>query len=83
MRAIVVDFHEFNSAREVHAFLSEKLGFPAYYGHNLDALYDMLTTLSEDVCITVVHAGQDFEKGFDAVFSDAAECGRHFFCTGV
>ena len=28
---------------ELHRVLSTTLGFPVYYGHNLDALYDMLT----------------------------------------
>lgn len=82
MKAIVLDFHEFDTAREAHAYLAEHLDFPAYYGHNLDALYDCLTELSEDVCVTVVESGKAFERGFEQVFLDAAEDGRHFFCTG-
>lgn len=31
------------SRQELHGYLAEKLGLPAYYGRNLDALYDLLT----------------------------------------
>ncbi len=82
MRAIILDFHEFHTSREVHGYLAAKLDFPDYYGHNLDALYDMLTEISEDTCITVVCAGQPYEEGFITVFEDAAQGNRHFFLTG-
>ncbi len=39
----------------VHDWFAEKLSFPAYYGRNLDALYDLLTAYSEELEITVVH----------------------------
>ena len=82
MRAIVLDFHEFDSPRAVHEYLADRLGFPAYYGCNLDALHDVLTDLSEDTCVTVVSAEKPFERGFRAVLQDAAAENRHFFCTG-
>ncbi len=31
----------------LHDMLSEKLNFPEWYGRNLDALYDMLTSCGE------------------------------------
>lgn len=82
MKAVMVDFHDFESAREVHEYLADHLDFPDYYGKNLDALYEVLTELSEDSCVTAVRSGKPFEAGFFAVFRDAAEEGRHFFCTG-
>lgn len=33
--------------RRAHEYLKRKLRFPDYYGKNLDALWDMLSTLSE------------------------------------
>ena len=35
----------------LHDQIQEKLGFPEYYGRNLDALYDMLTSLPESTVI--------------------------------
>ena len=32
----------------LHTALSEGLGFPAWYGQNLDALYDLLTDGARD-----------------------------------
>ena len=37
----------------LHAALSEGLGFPAWYGRNLDALYDLLTEPTEPVTLTI------------------------------
>ena len=35
----------------LHENLAVALGFPVWYGHNLDALYDCLTDLSEDTLL--------------------------------
>ena len=42
----------------IHEQLAQTLHFPDFYGRNLDALYDCLTELREDVTFTVqnVHA---------------------------
>lgn len=37
----------------LHAALAEGLGFPAWYGRNLDALYDVLTDIREGVTLTI------------------------------
>ena len=37
----------------LHTALSEGLGFPAWYGRNLDALYDLLTEPTEPATLTV------------------------------
>lgn len=39
--------------REAHEHLAEQLGFPEYYGKNLDALHDLLTERGEDTEIIV------------------------------
>ena len=37
----------------LHTALAEGLGFPAWYGRNLDALYDLLTEPMEPVTLTI------------------------------
>jgi len=39
----------------LHDQLAEKFAFPAYYGRNLDALYDLLTAYPQQVSVTLIH----------------------------
>ena len=38
---------------ELHDLFAQMLSFPDWYGRNLDALHDCMTSLNEDVNITV------------------------------
>lgn len=40
---IILDGKRMTSKEEAHAYLQKALDLPAYYGRNLDALYDCLT----------------------------------------
>jgi len=44
---IQLDGHLMTDKASVHDQLQERLSLPGYYGRNLDALYDLLTSLSE------------------------------------
>ena len=44
MRQIVLNGEEFTSKENFHNLIKKQLGFPEYYGNNLDALWDSLTT---------------------------------------
>lgn len=46
MKTVIIRERDFQSAEQLHAFLRDELGFPAYYGGNLAALSDCL----EDIC---------------------------------
>ena len=37
---LLIDPNAFVNSREACRYLGQELGFPAYYGENLDALYD-------------------------------------------
>ena len=43
--SFTVDCHRMTSRAAVHDTLARTFAFPAYYGRNLDALYDCLTAL--------------------------------------
>lgn len=40
------------SLEAIYTFLQENLGFPSYFGHNLDALFDCATSdITQPVCL--------------------------------
>ncbi len=56
MKKITIDFGGPDAAaalsrREIHEYIAEKMDFPPYYGHNLDALYDCLTDICEPTAV--------------------------------
>lgn len=58
MKKITLDFGGLTSAaaltrREIHEYIAEKMAFPEYYGHNLDALYDCLTDITEPTAVGI------------------------------
>lgn len=67
-----------NTRENAHKYLAKKCGFPDYYGKNLDAAYDYLTSIA-DTEITIKYALSleenlgEYGKIFLSVFSDAAE----------
>jgi ribonuclease inhibitor len=78
MKRIVLDGKEMTSRKQAHLYIKEKMGFPEYYGCNLDALADCLSEISEKKKI-VLKNFKEFEenlgaysKGFVRVFEDMA-----------
>ena len=69
MKTIILDGNEIISMSDIHNIFSEELNFPEYYGRNLDALYDCLSDVSEEVEIIIENKaeleedlGVSFEK---------------------
>lgn len=58
MKQITLDGNILADAAQVHDYLKEHLGFPEYYGKNLDALHDCLGDL-EDMEITIIAPKED------------------------
>lgn len=54
---VVIDGSLMTDREHVHAQLQERLSLPAYYGKNLDALYDLLSVWREPLEMKVVHWG--------------------------
>lgn len=49
MKRALIDGRSCRDKQALHQQLKDQLVFPDYYGKNLDALYDMLSTAQEEV----------------------------------
>lgn len=49
MKTIIIDGNEIISMSDIHSIFAEELDFPEWYGKNLDALYDCLGDVTEEV----------------------------------
>jgi len=83
MRYIVMDFAGKSTKEGIQETIRASLNAPEYYGNNLDALYDVLTSQKEDVIIDidgideVAEDIKDYvQKVFD-VIKDAAEATKN------
>ena len=79
MKFAIIDGNAVTSMEEIHKSLAEQLGFPEWYGGNLDALHDCLTDLHEEADVSIIHSdalletlGPAFVR-LSRVLSDAAE----------
>ncbi len=54
MAEIVLDGLEIESLEAVHDRFAQALGLPAWYGRNLDALFDCLTDLGEPATVRLL-----------------------------
>ena len=65
-----------DTPEKAHADLAKALHFPEYYGKNLDALHDCLTSLSDTQLViedcAAVRAKMEKWPGFLSVFFDSA-----------
>ncbi len=83
MRTFILDGADVMGREDLHRKLAEGLGFPEWYGGNLDALYDCLTDLEETTLRIVgkrdleVTLG-DYVNRIIRVMRDAAEENPHF-----
>lgn len=53
MKTIDLDLRCIQTVRALHIYLQYRLGLPAHYGRNLDALFDCLTENPEETCLTL------------------------------
>ncbi|MDY4430073.1 barstar family protein [Evtepia sp.] len=55
MKTVTLDGAVLAAKEALHQTLAQTLAFPDWYGGNLDALFDCLTDLSEEVSITLLN----------------------------
>ena len=58
MNKVILEGSKLTDRKVLHKILKKKLSFPEYYGENLDALWDCLTT---DIEMPVIIEWIDFE----------------------
>ena len=54
MKIIILDGMFMLTVEEAHAYMARELGFPDYYGGNLDALWDELSTIGEPLLVRLI-----------------------------
>lgn len=87
MREISLDLTPFEEKISLHGYLKQELGFPFYYGANLDALHDELASETNDTAITLTlpkhPAGKmaEYMPRLRQVFEDAATENYHLKIT--
>ena len=83
MQEIQLDLTPFEEKISLHRYLKETLGFPFYYGANLDALHDELTSETNEMSIHIKLPSapkgkmQEYMPRLQRVFEDAAEENYH------
>ncbi|MBQ1256051.1 MAG: barstar family protein [Clostridia bacterium] len=81
----VIDGAKMADRRAAHEEIAGAMCFPEYYGHNLDALFDMLSTFEGHVSVKNVPAALNALGSYGLsllkTFYDAAEENRRFTFT--
>lgn len=87
MKTILIDGSQVENPTGLHQTLAEELSFPDWYGANLDALYDCLTDITQDVELVITHwhhvayTLKDYAEKLLYVFSCAATENKHLTVT--
>ena len=56
MKVVILDGSTAPTKEALHQHLARELNFPDWYGGNLDALFDFLTSVSEEITLTLDEA---------------------------
>lgn len=77
MKTVLLDGAQIHTRVEFHEELARQLGFPLWYGKNLDALFDCLTDIQEETWIQIQNTEKleanlgKYWAGIQKVFCDA------------
>lgn len=79
---IYLDGREMSTREKAHEEIARKMHFPEYYGANLDALWDMLSTCQAEVTLTHAQALMEalgtYGNSIIETFRDADKANRLF-----
>ena len=87
MKTIRLDGRAMTDRNAAHAHIKKQMGFPDYYGANLDALWDLLTEPRHPVTVILGHAGAartalgDYGGALIGTFEEAAAENEDLFFT--
>ena len=83
MKQLHIDFSDARDRAAVHRAIAGALDFPEWYGANLDALWDLLSTWSEPAHVTITGCASLDDYGLRAlaVFLEAARDNRRLRLT--
>ncbi len=62
MKITILNGKRMTYNKSTHAYLKRKLQFPDYYGNNLDALWDLLTSISNPIEIILLNIDDMYEN---------------------
>lgn len=76
MRRVTLEARQMGTRTALHDCLARQLHFPPWYGRNLDALYDLLSTESEDITLVIENRAAldswEYGRAFLRTLEDAA-----------
>lgn len=78
MEKIILDGTLMTSKTAAHKYIKEQLCFPDYYGENLDALWDLLSTMKREISIYLINEAEmienlgEYGRLLEGVFQDAS-----------
>lgn len=79
MKYITLNGKEMLTKEDVHPYLKDKLSIKEYYGNNLDALWDVLSTYNKVLQIELLHHDDllenlgEYGQAIVQLFHDATE----------
>lgn len=85
--AVILDGKAMTDRPAAHSYLARRLELPAYYGRNLDALYDVLTDIGVETELILENPGSVVEnlgkygEALLRTMQEAAEVNPHLIIT--
>jgi hypothetical protein len=85
--SVKIDALRIKNEDSFHSIFAETMGFPNFYGKNMDAWIDCMSYLNDssagmtkhsiavdEICIIEISSSEDFSKRLPEIFSTLVEC---------